>query len=550
MQTGCNFLYNRYIMRIRKNNILWPAIAVLWVFILTFKSCDFSYLDAIDNMDDYTYEATFAFPLIDSRLSISDIVDPDGIGTIETDDENLIWLVYKGRVFSIPAEEIFTIPDQVQSFSVELDPSLKSEMVVEKGFLLVFSEDQYIEQVKFRRGEFNARIEDAEQLLADGYNISAQFEIINSETDSGDLIGGTVTPSEDASVNLDGSIINLGNNANFFLVRFTITVSGSGNPANAPYNINIHQSMENMRYEFIYGYIGDIAFPVGDTDVEINIFNNANIADIFFENPFIEIITRNSFGTPIDLNFTEFYAANRFNETIPIENETVTGWSIDMPESLGETAVTTLELNRSNTNIDEIMTIRPTSIYYNVTGTTNPAKQQSPNFINYNSNLSIDMELHLPLFGRVDNFELQDTIPNSMEDLPENANIDWLELKIQIENGFPFAAAIDIFFLDENMQIFDRLFSEPTPVNLIAPAPTDPVSQVVTQPTLKETLIYLDESKIESLRNAEKLLLEVKFNTYKHEDGQSVKILDSYDMGIRMGARVKVSEELTGFGED
>ena len=550
MQTGCNFLYNRYIMRIRKNNILWPAIAVLWVFILTFKSCDFSYLDAIDNMDDYTYEATFAFPLIDSRLSISDIVDPDGIGTIETDDENLIWLVYKGRVFSIPAEDIFTIPDQVQSFSVELDPSLKSEMVVEKGFLLVFSEDQYIEQVKFRRGEFNARIEDAEQLLADGYNISAQFEIINSETDSGELIGGTVTPSEDASVNLDGSIINLGNNANFFLVRFTITVSGSGNPANAPYNINIHQSMENMRYEFIYGYIGDITFPVGDTDVEINIFNNANIADIFFENPFIEIITRNSFGTPIDLNFTEFYAANRFNETIPIENETVTGWSIDMPESLGETAVTTLELNRSNTNIDEIMTIRPTSIYYNVTGTTNPAKQQSPNFINYNSNLSIDMELHLPLFGRVDNFELQDTIPNSMEDLPENANIDWLELKIQIENGFPFAAAIDIFFLDENMQIFDRLFSEPTPVNLIAPAPTDPVSQVVTQPTLKETLIYLDESKIESLRNAEKLLLEVKFNTYKHEDGQSVKILDSYDMGIRMGARVKVSEELTGFGED
>jgi len=550
MQKRDNFLYNFFTMKTSRKNILWPAIAIICVFILILKSCDYSYLDAIDNVDDYTYEATFAFPLVDSRLSMNDIVDPEGLGIIETDDEGLIWLVYKGRVFSLPAEEIFSIPDQNQGFSVEIDPSSKSEIVIERGFLLVLSEDQYVEQVRFRRGDFNVRIENAEQLLADGYNISAEFEIINSETETGEMISGTVTPSQDASVNLNGSTINLNNDANLFVVKVTISVTGNGNPANAPYNINFQQSMENIRYEYIYGYIGNITFPVGNTDVEIDIFKNVDLADIFFENPVIEIIVKNSYGTPMELIFTDFYAINNDNETILVENETVTGWRIDMPENLGETAVSTLELNRSNTNIDEIMTIRPISVYYDVIGIANPAKQQSPNFINYNSNLSIDVEVNLPLYGRIDHFELQDNIVNPFDDLPEDANIDWLELKIQIENGFPLAASIDIFFLDENMQIFDRLFSEPTPVNLIAPAPTDPVSNIVTQPTLKETIIYLDESKIESLQNAEKLLLEVQLNTWNHQEGTSVKILNTYEMGVRMGVRAKVRTELFGVDED
>jgi hypothetical protein len=549
MLTGDNFLHNHIAMRNLKKQIRWPAIAVLSI-ILIFKSCDFSYLDAFDNMDDYYYEATFAIPLVDSKLSINDIIDPDGIGAIETDDENLIWLVYKGRVFSIPAEEVFVFPDQYQSFSVEVNPPAKSEIVIERGFLLLFSEDQYIEQISFRRGEFNVMVENAEQLIADGYNLTAQFEIINSETQNGGLISGTATPSQPASINLMGSSIDLGNNANLFLVKFTITVTGNGNPANAPYNISINQSMENIRYQSVYGYIGDITFPVGNTEVGIDIFKNANIADIFFENPIIEIITRSSFGTPIELNFTEFYAINRDDETMPIENETVTHWSINMPESLGETAVTNLELNRSNTNIDEIMTIRPTGIYYNVIGTTNPARNQSPNFINFDSNLSIDVEVNLPLFGRVDFFELQDTIGNTLEDLPEDATVEWLELKIQIENGFPFTASIDVFFLDENMQVYDRLFSEPTPLNVIESAPTDPGTNIVTQPTTKETLIYLDENKIQGMRDAKSLLLNVQFNTYNQEEGESVKILDTYELGVRMGVRAKIKAELSGVDED
>ncbi len=550
MQTRGNFLYNIFIMKTRKKNILWTAIAVLGVIILTLKSCDYSYFDAFDNMDDYYYEATFAIPLIDSRLSINDIVDPDDLGIIETDAEGLIWLVYKGRVFSIPAEEIFIVPNQFQSFSTEINPASKSDIVIERGFLMVFSEDQYIEQIKFRQGLFNVRMENTEQLVADGYNIVAEFEIINSETEAGNMISGTVTPSQDASVNLNGSTIDLGNNANIFLVRFTIQVTGSGNPTNAPYEISFHQSLENISYQFIYGYIGEVTFPVGNSEVDINIFRNANIADIFFEIPEIDIVANSSFGTPIDLIFTEFYAANDDNETIPIDNETITGWGINMPESLGETAVSTLELNRSNTNIDEIMTIRPTSVYFDVMGVTNPAKQQSPNFINYDSNLSIDVEVNLPLFGRVDNFELSDNIDNPISDLSEDDIIEWLELKVQIENGFPFAATIDIFLLDENEQIFDRLFSEPTPLNIIEAAPTDPVSQIVTQPALAESLIYLDENKIESLQNADKLLLEVQFNTWNHQEGASVKILESYEIGVRMGVRAKIRTELFNEADD
>ncbi|MFN2394848.1 MAG: hypothetical protein ABR597_04080 [Bacteroidales bacterium] len=529
------------------NFIKSHILAVILISVFTLHSCDYSYLDGIDNMDDYTYEATFAVPLVNSYLNINDIIDTEGIGAIETDEEGLIWLVYKGRVFSIPAEDLFSIPNQSQSFTIDIDPVAKEEITFDRIFLVTFDSDQEVNLIKFRQGLFTVNLEDTDQLQADGFDIFVEFEILNSETGDGGLISGELTPQQPANIDLAESIIDFEDETNFFPVKFTVTISGDGNPVNAPYTIEFNQNMENMEYDYIYGFIGEIPFPVGDSEVNIDIFKSANIADIFFENPTMDVIAKNSFGTPITLNFNEFYASNPDDETIAIETAATDSWDIDMPDELGQTNTTQLELNRSNTNIDEMMSIRPTTVHFDVSGVINPAgKQTSPNFINYNSQLSIDLDVNLPLFGRVDNFELQDTLDLTFNNLPEE--IDWAELKIQMDNGFPFRASVQVYFVDDNMQVLDSLFSEASAVNLIEAAPTSPDDNIVTEPRLKETFIMLDQARFESLRNAEQMLLEVEFNTYNQDVGESVKILESYEIGILMGLRMKA--KVDPFEED
>ncbi len=532
-------------LNIIRNRIL----AVVLISVFTMHACDYSYLDAIDNMDDYTYEATFAVPLVNSYLNINDIIDTEGIGAIESDEEGLIWLVYKGRVFSIPAEDLFSIPDQSQSFTIEIDPAAKEEITFDRIFLLTFDSDQQVDLIKFRQGMFSVILENTTQLEADGYDIIVEFEILNSETGDGGLISGELIPEQPADIDLAESIIDFENETNFFPVNFTVTISGDGTPVNAPYTIEFNQHMENMKYDYIYGFIGQIPFPVGSSDIDIDIFKNANLADIFIENPTIEVIARNSFGSPIILGFNEFYAYNTDGETITIETEATDNWDIDMPDELGQTSTTQLELNRSNTNIDEMMSIRPTSVYFDVSGIINPpGKQSSPNFINYNSQLTIDLDVNLPLFGRIDNFELQDTLDLTFDNLPDE--IDWAELKIQMDNGFPLRAAVQIYFLNDNAQVIDSLFSLASAVNIIEAAPTSPADNIVTEPRLKETFIMLDQTKIESLRNTQQMLLEVEFNTYNQNIGESVKILESYEIGVIMGLRAKAKVNPLDLMED
>ena len=525
----------------------WIAAVIVIFSFFTINSCDHSYLDAFDNMEDYTYEGTFAIPLVSSSLSINDLIDTDELGAIETDEENLIWLVYKGRVFSAPATEIFSLSDQQYNFTVEIaNPGSKNTIEVEEDFPWTPVGDETLNRIKFLSGNYRIELE-ADQLIADGYTIDVQFEILNSQASDSNTLSGQFSVIQPADVNLEDAIIEFKDGSNSFSVLFTIEIGGTGSPDNAPYEINISQSLQQPAYDFIYGYFGQVTFPVGNTEIELGLYKNASLAEVFFEAPNIEVISKNSFGAPMALVFHQFYASNNDDESVDI-NYQYQGdhWYINSPDAAGDTALTVELLDRSNTNIDEVMNIRPVNVYYDVSGQLNPEGNRSvENFIKHYSNMSIDVEVNLPLFGRVDNFELQDTLElSSIRDLPEE--IEWMELKLTMENGFPFEANVELFFVDENNQIYGALFGEPDPKNIIEAAPTDPVTLIVTENVKKDPIfISLSQDKIEDIRNAEGFILEVNFNTYNHQLDQSVKILDNYRIGIEMGVRVKVKATLS-----
>lgn len=512
---------------------LLPAILI--------HSCDYSYLDGIEDIQDYTYSPVVAIPLVSSSISIDDIMDVSDISWIELDEDNLITMVYKGQIFSVEAKNVFSIPNQSQNLSISnITPAASGSTTLpakEYGFLMTFDRNEILTWISFLEGTFNVTAT-SDMLLQDGYTLDASFRILNSYDNQGAPIGGTVSLNDPAIINLSGGRIELNNEANFFLVEYTLTISGNGTPDNAPYTVDFFQSLTGTQYDLIQGYIDQIDFPVGNTNIPIELFTNDNTGDVEFKAPEVQISIHNAFGVPLDINVVEFYATRQDNSLLNITGPGVENpWKINHPATPQDIADTTLQvINNDNSNLFQIARLSPKEIYLNVRGLTNPdATLETTNWLKHDSNLNIDVEVKLPLYGQINDFNLQDTLKLPSDSIPEE--IDWLELKMIISNGFPLDAEIHLLLIDSTGAVLDTLFKDQP--NLLQAAAVNPSTGIATSPAITTIIEMIDEKATENLKNASHLIIDANLKSYNSENNVAVKLLDNYRLGIDMGIRAK-----------
>lgn len=503
---------------------------------MIFTSCDPSYLGAIDNLDDYTYSPVFAFPLLNSDLSFKDLFFMGDLDNIELDEDRMIIISYDARIFSLSASRIFSIPNQNQMMNISgITPPPSGSITTEpRLFLFTFDQDEKLFYVRFEEGLLELSAE-SPMMQQDGYELEVSFMILNSDNGQGESIQGTASPGNPALVDLRGSSITFGENSpNVFLIEYTMTFAGDGQPDNAPYTVELYNSLTNMEFDYIEGYIDQISFPVGGANVSLSIFNNAFDGSIQFENPNIEFFITNTFGLEIDL-ITEEISATLKNETIiPI-----TGPAFDNPWRVVQPPDTSYYLvSRQNTDFFDITLQSPRILTYDVSGITNPDGPGSgPNWVSRDSDLTIDMKVNLPMWGRIDYFYLRDTISSGLSELPDE--IEWMELSAITTNEFPFSVELFIELVDENYNVLDTLFKDQP--KLLAAATTDPATGITVTPSVSQSKAMLDDVLIASLIKADKVLINTIIRTYDSEAGTVVKLLDNYRVGVELGVRGKAN---------
>ncbi|MFW5726194.1 MAG: hypothetical protein ACOCX0_07080, partial [Bacteroidota bacterium] len=149
---------NKTIQKIRRRLVLLFLMFLppLWI-----SSCDYSYWDEMENIQDYTYDPVFAIPLVDASISIDDLFEIGELDQINVDEENLITLVYKGEVFSLSASDLFHINDQVQDVSFTgIDPVAGGSVTLDpKVFLISFDNSEILSYISFLEGNFAVTIQ-------------------------------------------------------------------------------------------------------------------------------------------------------------------------------------------------------------------------------------------------------------------------------------------------------------------------------------------------------------------------------------------------------
>jgi len=506
-------------------------------FVLLFGLCfACEELDQLQDIDDINYDAEFAIPLINSTLSIQDILDDaDESSSLSIDENGLLHLIYEGDVLT---NQGLSVLQDVANDLPSIIPVLSDDFAI--PFTIPNQID--IDQLTFSSGELSYAVQNRNpepvnvqvtlpQLLREdtaltytfslpAYSGSGAIPTATNQNSPTTLSGVQIIPQDDTvyvkyeAVTPDGQMVALSN----FVLR-----------------------INNPTLSYAQGYLGQNEYAGGSNRVEIDFFDQSYIdGTVRFAEPTVRFLIENSFGIPTRAVIHDFAVTTVAGERLPVTGDIIdTGIDFPFPPltAVGESRTSAFTFDQDNSNIVDLLSSNPLALEYDIDVRTHPDGNSSEKgFLTDESSYSVRLEVDLPLSGQVDQFVLRDTTGFDLGELQE---LSEAEFKLIADNGIPIDADVQIYFLDEQNQRLDSLFTADLQRINAAQMNADGVS--TTTVTTERILPYPPE-RLDALRQAVTLGLQVRLSTAS-STGNNVQIYQNQDITIRLGAIIRVQSE-------
>lgn len=247
----------------------------------------------------------------------------------------------------------------------------------------------------------------------------------------------------------------------------------------------------------------------------------------------------NSFGFPCMATINEMRIISSEGENILLESEAFdNGLQLNYPNLMeeGQSKQTIIDLNRTNSNIVEILNAKPQKIIYNVSAIVNPeGNGNTSGFMTDESVIDFSIYTELPVYGTASGFEFEEPMETNLDDIE---NIESAELKVIIDNGIPIEAGIQIYFLDDQDNKIDSLYSNFE--QIIGSANVDSNGNVTSA---NETTSYVNftAERVEKIKQSSKMLMGVKMST-ANNGNTPVRISTQHEMEVKIGMKIKVTD--------
>lgn len=509
-------------------------IAFLLLLLGFLASCE--EIDQLNDIDDVSYDAEFAIPLINSTLSMQDILDDlDEGSAIRIDQNGLLHFTYAGDVLT----------NQGLSALQDVADNLPSIIpVLSDNFAIPFAIPNQIDldQLNFRSGELSYVVQNRNpepvdvtvtvpQLTQNGAALTYSFSL---PAYSGSGLPPTAT-NQDSPTDLAGIRV-IPENDTVYIQYQALTPDGQKVAlSNFVFRIN------SPVLSYAQGYLGQNQYEGGNDEIEIDFFNQSYIdGTVQFADPTVRFLVENSFGIPTRAIINDFAVTTVAGERLTVSSNLIdTGIDFPYPplDAVGEARTASFVFDRSNSNIVELLNSNPLAIAYDIDVRTHPeGNPEEKGFLTDESTYSVRLEVDLPLDGQIDQFALRDTTGLDLGELQE---LTEAEFKLIAENGIPIDADVQVFFLQENGAVLDSLFTDGPQRIAAAQMNGDGIS---TTTVSTEQIIPYPPERLEAVRQASNLALDVRLST-SSSMGRNVQIYQDQDIAIRLGAIVRVQSE-------
>ncbi|MCK4630254.1 MAG: hypothetical protein KAT40_02365, partial [Bacteroidales bacterium] len=309
-------------------------------------------------------------------------------------------------------------------------------------------------------------------------------------------------------------------------------------------SVNLAYKISDIDFSYVEGYFGQHSFDVDEDTIDLELEEiEDHISGTFtFTNPIVNINYSNSVGVPVsfDLNLI---GSNGAGETQGLNASTM---NIAYPADRDNSPVTsTASFNKDNTDIVELIEMRPNKITYSGGATVNPpGKLGWDNFVTGESSVVAGLEVEIPFEFKA-NLTLQDTLENplKLDSLDFNIDIESASLHLKVDNGFPFEVGFKIMLYDS---VLNQVLASVNVPALFPAAPVD-ANGDVTEVISDTTSIVLSGDFLENLETAHKLIVAASLST--SENGtQEVRLLTIYTIDFKLGVSTEGSCEFD-FGD-
>lgn len=530
-----------------------------FLFLIFFASITFScYKKDFDKLKLANATPEYVCPLINASLSMKDIIDPNKKKLNITEDINGFYtFIYYQDLYTQLITDLLQITDLSIAQTTTLTAGEVTSLAIAgsvthpftKSVILATTHGEKLKTVLVKSGTLPLTISST---FKHNVQVVVTFPYIKKNsvalttTINLNYVSGNAPVVSTTAIDLTGYTIDCSeNNTKVNTLTFTgilkVTFK-SGNPITTAQKIDLSTGISNIAYSYVDGYIGQYTFTVPQDSVSINIFDNAYIGNIYFTDPKVRAIITNSVGASSTVKMVKLTAQSNITGNTDITGSIInTNIAILYPSlaQIGQSETTTIQLDKTNSNVQTIFNPAPNKIIYKMSGIINPAGVTA-NFATDSSYVKIRGEVEIPMEGKVVKFVLLDTINNiSYPDINiggKTGKVLSAGFNIALSNGFPMNTSIQMYFLDDANVILDSLFASP---HLIVSAAVD-VTGKVTTPT--DILIHemYNEARYNRITLSKKAVLYAFFST-ANNGTTPVKIYSSYKLKSNISIDVKAS---------
>jgi hypothetical protein len=538
----------------------------------------------INRLAKTDYSPLLAAPLVKSSMTISDLLKHDKDGMLQVGSDNLLTLVYKGRLLTLQASDFISFPNQTYPFST---PSLASGVVTALNALPLGS--TYSIPIPGQSITFNTNgSADIDSIVFKkpctlDYSISSVFKhpsVVKLDIPYAKKNGvafsqsinlpytGTLPSTIKGSIDLNGYTFNMtmgGTSKNKFDLNITLVVTKSSNNFLITDNATLNVGFTNPKFQKLFGNVKQQLISPGVDTVDISLFKNSvpGGGNFTLANPTVKIFITNSYGVPIDASFTKLQGyssgTNLYNINVAAVSK-LNPWHFPYPTlaQLGKAVSDSVILSNANTggsstvpgSIGYVLSKQPKKLIYQLSAKTNPNGAPVPpntNFTFDSSRVTLDLELDLPLHGTASGFTLQDTTSFSLskENSNQQGEIEYFLFRLNATNGLPVEVGAQIYFTDslspaQPHHVLDSLIA---PYKALLPAAGVDAAGKVNAPSLSTTDIRYDKTRLEKIKKAKHLIISGKLST-TNNGTTNIKFYSDYRLDIRLGLMVKIKTKI------
>lgn len=524
---------------------LLKSSLVFLIFLTVSLSCtrDFE----LDRISTENLSGQWAFPLIKSSVSLDDLLS-DTSGAVTSGDDGLITLIYEtDNLVSMDGSGRTAIPDneKIISESFILPPQtydIGGDIPVAFDFVFeLLHEDHRVDTMFLKNGMYKVGImtnlnKDVASVSLTATNfihletgLPLQVDLDLSNTSGGEIFAFSEVELSRYYIEFDNTIQN-----NTVYINGIVSFESDDNPNLSPYYFNLFNEFKSIEFSKFVGFVAENEESLSDT-IEINIFNSTEFSNILFGPGSVRLNfdVYNSLGLPISLEVNRMTAMNSLHLQDSVEiNLTSELIEIDCPSLSQFNEYIHTPIITDFPEINEALALSPDILCLHMTTYVN--KDVPPETINHfadNSDLYMDACLEIDLFAGISALRIEDTLdfdPSNFE------QIDQLEFMVDVLNGFPINATVQIRFVDEEYKVLGQLFEDGANLIEAGIVGDAPEFRVVT-PNSKRSFVLLDREKLDILMESDKILFTAVLST---QEDQYVKIYNDYNMELNLGAKI------------